>query len=350
MNIGLLLNSNGRLCVYSEKFRDILVQNNIEFQLIDPNSSLLLNNLKDCTHLIFRPSMGDTDKLIYDAIFYIAQNKYNIKCYPNFDTLWPHENKIKEYYLLKSHGFPIIDSYIFWTYDNARAFLHEAQFPVVAKLPKGAGSSNVILINSVKEGRKIIKHVFNRGVKSSGFRSRYNLTSITNVGLFKYSKYIIKSVLINSGMIKDKSDYPKWQIQKDAILFQKYLPDNTSDTRVTVIGDKAFAFRRFVRKNDFRASGSGKFDLDPGKIDTKCIKLAFTISAKLNFDVMAYDFIYDKDKKPWINEISCGFIDWVVHSCPGYYDNNLKWHDGHFWPQQLQLQEFLGNNKLHYSQ
>jgi hypothetical protein len=149
------------------------------------------------------------------------------------------------------------------------------------------------------------------------------------------------------GITKDKTDYPEWQIQKDSILFQTYLPNNTFDTRVTIIGKKAFAFRRFVRKNDFRASGSGILDLDPDKIDMRCIEIAFRISQKLKFDTMAYDFIYDQANNPFINEISYCFVDRIVHDCHGYWDEQLAWHDGNYWPQQMQLEDFLGNNSLY---
>lgn len=53
-----------------------------------------------------------------------------------------------------------------------------------------------------------------------------------------------------------------WIREKKYILFQEYLPDNEFDTRVTVIGNRAFAFRRFNRKKDFKASGSGEIDYD----------------------------------------------------------------------------------------
>jgi len=143
MEIGLLLNSNGRLCSNSEKWREILISNNIAYAIIDPNSYTLLDDLKKCSHLLFQHTQGDTDMLIYEAIFNIAQSIYHIKCFPNFETYWPYENKIKEYYLLKSHNFPVIDSHIFWNYYPAIAFIEKAQFPIVAKLPKGAGSRNV---------------------------------------------------------------------------------------------------------------------------------------------------------------------------------------------------------------
>lgn len=344
MKPGLLLNSNNRLCAFSEKYREILMKNNIPFVLIDPNSDSLLDEIKECSHLLFRHSQGDTDKMIYETIFNIAQNIYHIKCWPNYETFWPYEDKIKEYYLLKSHNFPIIDSHIFWNYDHADAFLKKSQFPVVAKLSKGASSSNVVIVNSVLEGKKIINQVFKKGVKSRGLKNKSNLSSLSKLGLKKYSKAILKSSLLKVGLLENKADYPEWQIQKDAILFQKYLPNNYFDTRVTVIGNRAIAYRRFVRKKDFRASGSGNFDADPDKIDKRCLEIALSISKKLNFNTMAYDFIYDEDKKPYINEISYCFVDWMVESCPGFWDENLVWHNIQHWPQNYQLEDFLGIN------
>jgi glutathione synthase/RimK-type ligase-like ATP-grasp enzyme len=151
---------------------------------------------------------------------------------------------------------------------------------------------------------------------------------------------------LNAGILKDKADYPEWQIQKDAILFQKYLPNNHYDTRVVTFGKRAIAARRFVRKNDFRASGSDSMDTDPEKIDTRCLEIAFTISNKLNFKTMAYDFIYGEDKTPYIGEISYCFPDFAFHSCQGYWDESLTFHQGHIWPQYFQLIDFLQINDL----
>lgn len=346
MEVALLLNSNNRLSSYSEKFKEILIRNNIPYRFIDPNSDSLLDDIKTCTHLLFNHSQGDTDILIYESIFNIAQNTYHIKCFPNYETYWPYENKIKEFYLLKSHDFPIIDSHIFWNYNQAYEFIKKTQFPIVAKLPKGASSSNVVIVNSIDDGKKIINQVFNKGVKTRGLNNSSNLVSLSKVGILKYGKAILKSFLLNFEILKDKTEYPEWQIQKDSILFQWYLPNNSFDTRVTIIGNRAFAFRRFVRKNDFRASGSGNFDTDSEKIDTQCLEIAFAISKKLKFDTMAYDFIYDENRKPFISEISYCFVDWVIQRCPGFWDENLSWHNGQNWPQYYQLSDFLLINDL----
>lgn len=44
---------------------------------------------------------------------------------------------------------------------------------------------------------------------------------------------------------------------KGYIYFQDFIPNNNYDTRVKVIGNRCAALRRYNRKNDFRASGSG---------------------------------------------------------------------------------------------
>ncbi|MGE5456923.1 MAG: ATP-grasp domain-containing protein, partial [Methanococcaceae archaeon] len=265
MKIGLLLNSINKLSPYCENFRNILIVNNIPYRILDPNSYSLMDDLRECTHLLFRHSQGDTDLRIYETIFNIAHRMYGIKCLPDFESFWQYEDKIKEYYLLKVNGFPIIESHVFWNIEHADAFLKEAHFPIVAKLPKGAASINVVIVNSPEEGRTINNQVFTRGVRAGRLNSKSNLASFSKAGLTKFGKTALRHFLIDAGIIKDKSYYPEWQIQKDAILYQKFLPNNSFDQRIVVIGNRAFGARRFVRKNDFRASGSGNFDLDPLK-------------------------------------------------------------------------------------
>ena len=69
---------------------------------------------------------------------------------------------------------------------------------------------------------------------------------------------------------------------KTTVLFQEFLPCNDFDTRITVIGNRAFGFRRFNRANDFRASGSGKIDYDPKNIAPEMVQLAFDVTRRLN--------------------------------------------------------------------
>jgi hypothetical protein len=132
-----------------------------------------------------------------------------------------------------------------------------------------------------------------------------------------------------------------WKTDKNYVLFQKFLPNNLFDTRVSIIGERAFAFRRFNRKNDFRASGSGNIDYDIDQIDHNSIKIAFNISNKLDFQSMAYDFLTNETKDLEISEVSYTYVDTAVYNCPGFLDKDLKWHEGHCWPQYCQLVDAL---------
>lgn len=70
--------------------------------------------------------------------------------------------------------------------------------------------------------------------------------------------------------------------------------------------------RRFVRQGDFRASDSGSFSHDPGKID--------------------------------IGEVSYGFMMDAYDACPGYWDIQLDWHPGHFDAQGWMLENLVSGS------
>jgi hypothetical protein len=137
-----------------------------------------------------------------------------------------------------------------------------------------------------------------------------------------------------------------WSRHQGYAYFQNFLPSNEFDTRITIIGGRAFGFVRYNRPDDFRSSGSGKIDFSPGKIDHNMLKIAFDVSNRLNLATMAFDFLYDSEKNPLINEMCCQFADWAVYECPGYWDNDLAWHDGHYWPQYFQLVDALQDENL----
>jgi len=128
---------------------------------------------------------------------------------------------------------------------------------------------------------------------------------------------------------------------RNYVYFQEFLPGNKFDTRVMVIGKKAFCARRFNRVDDFRASGSGFDDFSQEEIDKRCIKIAFEISGRLGFQTMSYDFLYDGNNQPLVSEMSYTSPDWTVWSSPGYWDENLQFHEGHFWPQYTILSDLL---------
>ena len=315
---------------FAEVYSQILKNNNIPFRFLDVNDQgKFWENLKDVTHFIFRWGQYDDEKNLSGSIMPVLFNNNGIKCFPDYNTSWHYDNKIAQNYLLYSNGFPQIETTVFWAKEKAFKYFENAKFPLVLKLSGGAGSSNVKLLQNKKQALKIANIIFSKGFSNTGFQqilSPYN---------YSYFKKMITSYIIGN------KDY--WQINKNYILTQKYLPNNDYDTRVVTIGNRAIGFIRYNRPSDFRASGSGLFNLDPELVNKKCLKIAFNVSKKLKFQTMAYDFLFDEHNEPQICEISYTFSCGKPYTdCPGYWDDNLNWHEGKNWLEYYQLIDFLG--------
>lgn len=335
MRIGIIHRYEASNHTDIEVYKKILAFNNIDFKVLNVSDSKFWEDIKSIDRLIYKWANTSSDLQIAHTILPIIENHYNIKCFPSQATSWHYDDKIREYYLLKRYGYPMAESFIFWNKKDAKEFIKTVKFPLVHKLTGGSGSTAVSIVKSQRKAKWIVKKAFGRGVNQNpGFLQtlrvyNYNLRNI-------YRKYGIQ--LRNFLIGKDVT--PHWMKHKNYVLFQKFYPNNTYDTRVQITGNRGYAFIRYNRENDFRASGSNNWSLDKSKIDLDMVRIAFEISQKLNFQSMAYDFIYDENKKPVIVEISYCYGDYPEFST-GYWDPTLNWHDGSYLPQYLELIDLL---------
>ena len=129
--------------------------------------------------------------------------------------------------------------------------------------------------------------------------------------------------------------------ERGYIYFQEFLPDNAFDTRITIIGDRAFGFMRANRPNDFRASGSGSIVYEHEKIDKRCIEIAFRVADRIGTQSLAFDFLFNSQHEPMIGEISYCYMSSAVHACEGHWDHQGAWHPGHIWPEEAILEDML---------
>jgi glutathione synthase/RimK-type ligase-like ATP-grasp enzyme len=334
MLVGIHKNSCDGLDKYAQMFETILDYNGIDTDRLDVNELDFWGRVKELDLFIYRWSHLDDHHQIGRSIIPIVEKELGVKCFPDTTTCWHYDDKIRQYYLLKGHGFPITQSYVLYDKVAAMRWMEKAKLPVVFKLKAGAGSENVVLITSAGQGKRIIKKMFGQGIVPTfnGFGDVHN----------RFKKRYLNFRHFVGQKLKGKpiSDY--WQVHKNYVFFQKFLENNAYDTRVTVIGGRAFAFRRLNRPNDFRSSGSGQVDHDAGKIDMKCVSKALDISRALNFQSMAYDSLYDDNGDVSFCEISYTYVASAVYRCPGYWDEKLRWHEGHYWPQYFQLVDALG--------
>ncbi|WKN30490.1 hypothetical protein PZB74_16110 [Porifericola rhodea] len=341
MKVGIHQFSKQKLSDFEEIYEKILIHNHIESIRLHASQPDFWKKIESIDFFLSRWLDTSDHHQLGHTILPIIEKDFKKGCLPNYHTYWHYDDKIKQFFQLKAHGFPAIDSYVFWDKQSALSWMDSTELPVIFKLKGGASSSNVIMIKSRNRGKKLIKKIF-----GSGFISG----KIPDKGHVKYQDFDIGKKIRHWGgnLLKTLNGEDinfRWQLHKNYALFQKFMPDNTFDTRVVVIGGRAFAFRRFNRENDFRASGSKKLDLEPANIDLRCIKLAQQVSRTLNYQCMAYDFLYDEHNEPVICEISYTHGQSVI-KCPGYWDEEMNWHEGHYWPQYWHLVDLLGMPEL----
>jgi len=337
MLVGIHIDQYEKFSPFLQQYERILDHNNIRHIKIDASELDFWEKIKTLDFFIFRWLHTDWARQLAHTILPIVESELKIKCFPNQATCWHFDDKIREYYLLKQHNYPIIESYIFWDKIKAIKWAAKTDYPQVFKLSRGAGSTNVLLIKNKEQAFHYIKKMFGKGINPNGF-SFLGSVKHKDFNLYKTIRHWGRDILRR---YKTLDIHPNWEIHKNYILFQKFIPNNNYDTRVTVIGNRAYAFRRFNRKNDFRSSGSGIIDYDINKIDLQFVELALKISKEMNFQSMAYDFLYNKNDNPVFCEISYTYVDSAVYECPGYWDSTLNWHEGHYWPQYFQLKDLL---------
>lgn len=327
---------------FSDRWIEYCKESNINYRIVDCYNNKIVEELKLNNVLLWNYIHSNyVDTKIARYVINAAE-KMGLVVFPSSDTCRTFDNKIGQKYQLESIQAPIVPTYIFYNKNNAMEWIEKASFPKVFKLSKGAGALNVLLVNNIKEGQKLIQLAFSRGFKVSSGHIIENIQkfsiSKTNIILYWYNKFkrlpnSIKNIYSINKMMGREIGY---------VYFQDYIPNLLYDTRVVIIGKRAFAFRRYVRKNDFRASGSGIVSTDPKEISIEIIQIGFQISNTLKLQSAAYDFIIDNNGKPYLVEVSYTFpSNKQVKDCPGHWDNNLNWIEGEMWPQDAIIQDLI---------
>ena len=116
---------------------------------------------------------------------------------------------------------------------------------------------------------------------------------------FVSEDYVVKKYSGSSSMEVEKYNHNDIQNIEGDYIIQEFLPDNSCDFRINIIGDYAMGYIRQNRDNDFRASGSGKNVYVADKLPIECIDIAASFSKRNNFSSMCYDFVLDKNKE-WV--------------------------------------------------
>ena len=313
---------------FSDRWMEYCKNKNIEFKIVDCYKNDIISQLADCEALMWHHNhMNPRDVLFDKQLLYSVEQAGKIT-FPNFRTNWHFDDKLGQKYLFEALNCHAVPTYVFYRKEDALEWAATTSFPKVFKLRGGGGSWNVFLVKNKRETIKTINKAFGSGFK------QYDAWSNIKERWYKYTvgKSSFSSFLMGFVRVVKEPMYSR-VLGKDLgyIYFQDFIPNNDSDYRVIVIDNKAFAIKRIVRKNDFRASGSGNILYNKELFNEKIIRLAFELANKIQGQSMAFDFIYDNDT-PKVVEISYGFVQTGYDKCEGYWDKEMNWHEGKFDP------------------
>lgn len=189
-------------------------------------------------------------KRYYDDIVSIKFTNRG-SCIPEAKFVLAHENKGIQAILNKDLdlGMPV------QTYFMVNGCEREIKKNTVYKSIGGSGSSGVFIPDGINHYKKIIK--------------KHIMLSLSIRDLVFYTKCFIKKII--GDFNHQAFEYNRKYLR---IVTQDKLKTCGYDYKVLVFGEYCFVLKRYVRKNDFRSSGSGNFEFveAPKKLLDYCLR------------------------------------------------------------------------------
>lgn len=311
---------------FSDRWITYCQEKSIPYKIVNAYSSDIVQQMEDCDAFMWHHHHANyKDALFAKQLLYSLQIAGK-KVFPDFNTGWHFDDKVGQKYLLEAIGAPLVPSYVFYTKEEALDWIEKTTFPKVFKLRGGAGASNVKLARTKNDARKFVNIAFGKGFPQFGrmtyLKERYKKWRNGKDSFIGVCKGFYRLIV--------PTEFSKMHSrEKGYAYFQDFVLDNKFDIRIVVIGNnKAFGLKRMVRKEDFRASGSGSIIYDKSGVDERCVKISFDVAEKLKTQSLALDFVFDKDNNPLIVEISYGYSIKAYYKCEGYWTDDMEWHEG----------------------
>lgn len=270
---------------------------------------------------------GIYKSFIEDIIYSLEE--HNVMVLPRYSYLKAHNNKVfmellrgmSDYGLIKT-----IHSHLFGSLEELELNLSLINYPVVIKSSSGAMSRGVAKAKNAKELIKIARKIS------------------TSQNLFHDIKELLRS-------IKYRKNYIRESFHRNKFIVQNFISGLNNDWKVLVYNNKCFVLYRSNRKNDFRASGSGKFefrkDLPDGLLD-------FALSIRDYFTVpqISLDIGYDGKNFHLIEFQFLHFGTTTIEKSMFYFEKiGEKWNciNGKSDLEEVYVQSIVGFIKEHYS-
>lgn len=311
----------------------------IPYKIVDCFDSDIISQLSDCDGLMWNWDLNSYKAALNARQIIRSLKLMGLKVYPDANTSWHYDDKVGQKYLLETINAPIVSSYVFYTKQEALNWIEKATFPKVFKLRAGAGSLNVRLVKTKSQAKHLTRKAFGKGFLNIGKIASYR----ERIWVLKRDRNLRSFINLVKGIARFfmPNELAKFSPNEIGyIYFQDFVPDNNYDTRIIIIGNRCIGLRRFCRDGDFRASGSGIWDYNPEYVNKDAIKIAFEVAGKIKAQSLAFDFVIE-NQMPKIIEISYCFPLRANKNAPGYWDENLIWHDGKVNAEEYIIEDFI---------
>ncbi len=319
-------------------------QQKIKYSLVDWRSKDAFSELLGHDIILWHYSHYSNDEMVFAKNILSALKSNGCKVFPDQADSQHFDDKVAQSYFMKALGLDSPENYPLHSLNAVDEWTKKVkEFPVVAKLRTGSGSSNVKLINNEHELKRYAKLMFGRGINSTPsttFKLKSNLNSTKSLDEFFKRIKRIPEFLFSRTQAKSLPN------EKGYVYLQEYIPNVNYDLKIAVVRDKLSFVARGTRPGEFRASGGGKLFYDKALVTKPIIDSAFKAFDALGSECTGLDMITDpRSNTPVIFEISYGFSHTAQLSAGGYFNRSGAWIPKPFNPPREVLVNLIEDFK-----
>jgi len=308
MRVILVLNTDGTFYQQLHRWEPLDVEA-IKSELADKKTDYIVTDISKLpyldinieTDIIWYTSHQVPEKREYikDIIGALYLKNQQYKLVPSYELLLCHENKGMQELIKLNKGIDSLNGVYYNTLNEGLA----NTFPAILKYPEGAGSSTVFLVKDKDEYAK-------------------KINEFLGLSLTRYLKKV--RLAYKRGKEKAQS-YSTYFGGSKRHIIQPFVSGLEYDYKVLVFFNHVYVLKRFTRKNDFRASGSGLFIFDE-KAPDEILDFSYNIYNKLANPFISLDVCADAENSYLIEFQGVSFgPSTMMKSNYCYIKNGSKW-------------------------
>lgn len=256
-----------------EKITSLLFMLGISCEIVKVDELLSIDIQKKDTVIYTSSDLSSIRDYLKDVLYFIDKK---CRLVPSYDFLLAHENKGFQELFKQENKLGNLSGFYHYDLDA-----YKGAYPFVYKKITGAGSSGVKLLRDPTDRSAVRKADFATKIWRRIITAQRKIK--LNRQQFELYKYRHKGF--------------------NQYVCQEFIEGLDSDFKVLVFGKRLFVLKRYVRKNDFRASGSGNFEINP-KPPLAVLQFAQEVYSKLEVPFASLDIA--------ISNVGCHLIEFQV--------------------------------------